>query len=459
MDLRSLYQALPAPLRTIVASARGYQLRWRRYGADTERVMREAADREHWSADRWRAWQGERLARVLHRAATRVPYYREHWARRRAGGDRASWELLAHWPLLSKEDVRRAPHAFVADDRDPRWMVPEYTSGTTGKPLRMWFSREAVRSWYALYEARVNGWSGVARNTRWANIGGQQVVRFDQDRPPFWVWNAGLRQLYMSSYHLSPAFAGAYLNALATYEIEYLLGYSSSLHSLAQFALEAGVACAPLVAITSNAEPLHAAQRDAIRRAFGTPVRETYGMSEIVCAAGECAHGTLHLWPEVGVLEVCAEDRDAAVAPGEVGRFVCTGLINLDMPLIRYVVGDRGALAPERSCACGRTLPVLAGVEGRTDDVLVTADGRRIGRLDPVFKAELQIREAQIIQETLTRIRVLIAPAPGYGPADAAAVTRGLRDRMGDVEVVIETVEAIPRTANGKLRAVINRLG
>lgn len=459
MNLKSFYQALPAPLRTVVASARGYQLRWWRYGPETERAVQDAADRERWSAGRWQAWQAERLARVLHRAATRVPYYRDHWSRRRMRGDRASWEMLAHWPLVTKDDVRRAPLAFIGDDCDPRRMFHEHTSGTTGTPLRLWFRREAVRSWYALYEARVRGWSGVARSAPWANIGGQQVVGFRQAHPPFWVWNAGLRQLYMSSYHLSRAFAGAYLDALARHDIVYLLGYSSSLHSLAQFALEAGVACPPLRAITSNAEPLHAVQREAIGRAFGTAVRETYGMSEIVCAASECSHGALHLWPEVGMLEVCSDDHDAPVAAGETGRFVCTGLINADMPLIRYVVGDRGALdAPGPACGCERTLPVLAGVDGRSDDVLVTADGRRIGRLDPVFKADLAIREAQIIQETLARLRVLIVPAPGYGPRDAAAVARGLRDRVGDVEVAIELVETIPRSANGKFRAVINRL-
>ena len=87
-------------------------------------------------------------------------------------------------------------------------------------------------------------------------------------------------------------------------------------------------------------------------------------------------------------------EAGAPVPAGTVGDLVCTGLLNADMPLVRYRVGDRGALAPaDEGCRCGRTLPTLATVEGRVDDVLLTPDGRRIGRLDPVFKADLPVRE------------------------------------------------------------------
>jgi phenylacetate-CoA ligase len=130
-----LYHHLPAPARSIAASLRGYYLRSWRYGAETERLVAEALEREHWSPERWKAWQEERLAFVLHRAARHVPYYREQWAARRCHGDRASWEYLENWPILGKEPLRENPIAFVADDCDVRRMFHEHTSGTTGKSL------------------------------------------------------------------------------------------------------------------------------------------------------------------------------------------------------------------------------------------------------------------------------------------------------------------------------------
>jgi phenylacetate-CoA ligase len=97
-------------------------------------------------------------------------------------------------------------------------------------------------------------------------------------------------------------------------------------------------------------------------------------------------------------------------------------------------------------------------VEGRADDMLYTVDGRCVGRLDPVFKGGLPIREAQIIQESFERVRVLYVPARGFSSQTEAAISERVRDRLGHVEVVMEPTTQIPRETNGKFRAVICRL-
>jgi len=207
----------------------------------------------------------------------------------------------------------------------------------------------------------------------------------------------------------------------------------------------------------SNAELLFDHQRQAIGDAFNCPVRETYGMSEIVAAAGECEHDTLHQWPEVGITELLSDD--GAIKPTGTGNLVCTGLLNTDMPLIRYRVGDRATIpAMSRPCKCGRALPVITSIEGRVDDILVTADGRRIGRLDPVFKGPLPVREAQIIQEALDRVRVRYVKAPDYTADAAQSIVNRLRDYVGPMKVLVEEVDFIPRGANGKFRSVICNL-
>jgi phenylacetate-CoA ligase len=97
-------------------------------------------------------------------------------------------------------------------------------------------------------------------------------------------------------------------------------------------------------------------------------------------------------------------------------------------------------------------------VEGRVDDVLYTADGRCIGRLDPVFKTSLPVQEAQIIQETMDRVRVLYVPAPDFTVEAGRSIVERLQARMGPVSVFLEEVAEMPRGANGKFRAVISRV-
>jgi phenylacetate-CoA ligase len=452
----SAYHAMPAWLRSAIASVRGEYLRSWRYSKMTERLAEEALAREYWLPAEWTKWKEKRLSLVLHRAATRVPYYRDHWARRRRLGDRASWEVLGNWPILEKETVRRHGPALISDDCRRSRMFHDHTSGTTGKALDLWFNRATVREWYALFEARCRRWYGVSRFDKWAMIGGQLVIPASQQQAPFWVWNTAFRQLYFSAYHISPRNSKEYIEALRRYEVRYLLGYPSAMHALAREALSQGLIAPKLNVAIANAEPLLPQQREEISEAFHCPVRELYGMTELVSAASECEKGRMHFWPEVGEVEVSKQVGDHYDDRGE---FVCTGLLNADMPLIRYRVGDRGSIPRyNANCECGRTLPVLDVVEGRSDDLLYTRDGRRIGRLDPIFKSRLPVQEAQIIQDSLEIIRVRYVPSEGFSSSDEQSVINRVRERMGAVNVILERVDSIPRTTNGKFRAVICNL-
>ena len=357
-SLLKLYQALPYPLRCLAATARGWQLHSWRYGRETDRLVEAALERETWSTSQWSAWQEERLHGLLQRAVTHVPFYRgDVVGGPVVSGHSFDWSRLENWPVLNKEPLRASPRSFLAEDCNPRKMWCERTSGSTGTPLTLWQSRQTLQSWYALFEGRWRRWYGLSRHDRWAILGGQLVTPVSQANPPYWVWNAGLNQLYLSSYHLSEQSVKDYVRALRNYGVTYIWGYASALTTLARFVLEWGLEVPELRCAISNAEPLYAHQREIISRAFDCRVYDTYGMSEMVCGASECEYGTMHLWPDAGIWEVLDDSNDLPVEPGETGRLICTGLLNTDMPLIRYELGDRVALAEAHAqCPCGTLL-------------------------------------------------------------------------------------------------------
>ena len=445
-----VFRRLPEPLKALAASVHGARLAHRRYGgvgpvAVTERLVDEALERERWDAATWQSWLDQCLGSMLRRAASKVPHYRSGWH-----GEPSS--DLAQWPVLDKDVVRQTPESFVADG-SPK-LYGEATSGTTGTPLRLFRSAAVERQWYALFEARSRRWYGVDRFTPWAILGGRLVVPPERKEPPFWVWNAGLRQLYLSSYHLRPGWIAQAVEEMARRGIQHIYGYPSAVHELARAVLDADPQAGlrlGLKVVVTNAEPLLEIQRRDIEAAFGCPARETWGMAELVAAAGECEYGRLHLWPEVGIVEV-DEEREV----------IATTLIARDQPLIRYRLGDRLAETPptpgESTCRCGRTLPVISGLEGRVDDVLVLPDGRRVGRLDPVFKGDLALREAQIVQQAPSLVVLRYVPADGFDDGCRRRLCRRLADRLGGedlVEIVLEPLDRIPRDANGKFRSVI----
>ena len=445
--LLTLYHRLPAPLRSAAATLRGAYLDRCRHGADSAQLAEEVRERDRWTVAQWKTWREERLAYILHRAATRVPYYRRYWEAQRHRGNRTSWETLANWPLLEKESVRLNPKAFLADDCNPRRMFWEHTSGTTGTPLETWRSRATLGMHFAIKTVRTRGWDGIPDDARWARLGGQVVVPVRQRKPPFWVWNAAMRQLYLSTYHLAPDLVPCYLDALAHYRVTYLAGYPSALQTLAHETVRLGRRDLRMTAVYANAEPVQPEQRDLIAAAFGCPMRESYGMTEGVAGASECPAGRLHQWPEVGLVEVQAD-----------GEFVCTGLLNADMLLIRYRVGDRGRVVQQGEvCPCGRSLPLMGAIDGRTQDMVLTPDGRQAMRMGTVFYG-LPVRQSQIAQERVDLLLVRVAPGPGFTSVHEQEIIDRLRERVGDVRVTVERVDHVPVSGNGKVRHVISKL-
>ncbi len=457
-SLQQFYHALPHGARCAAASLRGYYLRRWRYGAETRGLVDAALARDRWDHDRWQEWRTARLNHILTRAARQVPYYRRYWRDRGKLGDPGWWLQLKHWPVMSKAEIRERPLDFLADDCDPNRMFRYHTSGTSGTPLSLYASRGTLRRRYALYEARIRQWNGVAIRQRWAIMGGQMVVPLRRRKPPYWVHNVGLNQLYMSTFHLVPETAADYVAALKRFGTTHMIVYPSSARVLAAAMLDQDLAPPRLAVVISNAEYLSTANRRLLERAFACPVRNTYGMAEFAAEASECEAGTMHLWPDAGVVEIFRDTIDESGPVGVAGRLIVTGLQNDDMPLIRYDVGDRGRLSEDEAvCACGRNLPVLAALEGRTNDMIVTPDGRHIFWLNPVFY-DVNVAEAQIEQADRHTLIVRFVSTPDYTVTDGDRIRNRLRERVGDITIKLEQLKSIPRGPNGKFQAVISRV-
>ncbi len=452
MSASSLYSRLPAPLQTAAVWWYGWNLQRRRYRGIFHATVEAARRNEGLPPADLAAMQLERLKVMVGHAIERVPHYRD--VARRAGlsvADLRSLDDLRRWPILEKDVVRESAGRLLPDGLRASDLIRIETSGTTGTPLLTYRDLEGERLWFAYFERRIRNWAGVTHRDRWAMLGGRVVVPVTRRRPPFWQYNPFMRQLYMSSYHLAPEFLDHYLEALRAYRPVYLYGYASSCEALARHVLDRGVTDLRFRVVLTSSETLFEHQRRTIERAFGCRVHDSYGSAEMVALATECEAGTLHVSPEVGVVEVLRDGRP--VGEGETGELVCTGLLNRAMPLVRYRTGD-AAVRGAGACPCGRPLPILRRIEGRVDDLLWTRDGRAIGRLDPVFKGVENVVESQIVQEAADRIRVRLVPAARYRDEDGRRIAANLKERMGDVQVTVDIVPRIERV-NGKFRAVI----
>src|SRR5690606_6235502 len=114
----------------------------------------------------------------------------------------------------------------------------------------------------------------------------------------------------------------------------------------------------------------------------------------------------------------------------------------------------------KHACPCGRPGEVFLDVDGRIEDYVVTPDGRWIGRLDHIFKGELDVAEAQIVQTEPSSIEVRIVPRSSIDARARQSLEKEIRMRLGEeIRIDLRLVDAIPREPNGKFRAVKSTVG
>jgi len=452
------YWAAPYWAKCLAASHHARHLNRQRFGPAFDRCLRAVEQRTAWETDQWGAYQSERLRVLVRHAVDHIPYYRALFGESGLKvDDIRGVDDLKRIPALNKVTVREQGLELVDERLNPDTLLNNHTSGTTNTPLRLYWNADVFAATSAYMQVRCFNGAGVRqRQDSFVSLGGHLVAAPRRERPPFWVHNRAWKQLYMSSYHLSPDNLPAYVDALRAFRGECIEGYPSSVYALARFIVDEGLQPIPFRGCVTTAEILFDHQREAIRQAFGCQTHNQYGCAEFVIFAAECADGALHISPDVSIVEVL-DDQDRPVPPGAVGHLVCTALENFVQPLIRYRLGDLAALKVG-SCSCGSPLPALSFVEGRQDAVLITSDGRRIGRLDPVFKGCEGIAAAQIVQETRDEFLIRIVPAPGFSQRDAETVIRNLAARVGRARIRTEQVTEIERTAHGKLQAVVCKL-
>jgi phenylacetate-CoA ligase len=265
-------------------------------------------------------------------------------------------------------------------------------------------------------------------------------------------------QTLFSLYHMSARTLHDYIDAVHERPARYLQGYPSALHLVARALLDAGrpLPKRRLCAVFTSSESLLAFQRRTIEEAFEAPVRDRYGTSELAVSMTACAENNLHVDMEFCIVEVEPEEETNEWVRGPL---LVTGLANDATPFLRYRIGDVGTRS-KRPCPCGRAGDVFLAVDGRLEDYAITPDGRWIGRLDHIFKDQLDVAEAQILQETPAAIEVLVVPRPSWNDAAARGLLKEIRSRLGDeIRVDLRLTEEIPREPNGKFRAVKSKVG
>lgn len=435
-----------------------------RAGARLEEFLRlETA-----APDDLRALQRERTDRLLRFAVQNVPYYRARCALHE--------QLhLEDFPILTKTAVRdhfrdlMSPEVNAGYEGGRRvgysWIEVK-TGGSTGQPTTV------------VHDARMRDYGRAAR------LYSQRLCGFPFGTPYFRLWgsmqeinqmrdSAACRltrllagERLFNAFRMSEARMREYLASMERSRVRHMMAYVDCAAELARFAREKRISVRPLQSLMACAGTVTPDCRGLIESVFGCKLHNKYGSRECTDMACECRHGRMHIYANHVLLEV-VDEQGRAVQPGTAGRILVTLLNNHSFPMIRYEIGDVGALG-EGSCPCGSPFPILERVEGRASEFLRTPAGAYVSPVyvrhlvgvvyNPGFVGRFQIVQREFTQFDLN-LEVLGDTSDGQLESLGGRIEHDLAAVFGQAcSVRARRVARIPESASGKFLYVVSQV-
>ncbi|GAB5555127.1 MAG: phenylacetate--CoA ligase family protein [Saprospiraceae bacterium] len=450
----------PFWFQNLAISVFGYFWKKRRFGKKFDAEVKKFIDRENFTSDQWKAYQTRELRKIVVSAFDNVPFYTEKYTK--AGLTRLdlmniTLDTISKIPPLEKEELRNFGKSTLLSNKLDKSGRFYSSSGSTGKPVSIFLSKKSHQFWTAGYEARVKNWAGVSKAMRRGMIGGRRILPKADSSGPYYRWNYFEKMVYFSAYHISAKTAADYVSGIRKYKLDFMMGYAMSNYLLANFIIQENLEVPKLKAVITSSEKLTDEMRSVYKKAYGCETYDTWSGVEAVAQISECEKHTLHESPDIGIIEVLDENGNQ-VLPGEMGEAYCTSLYNFDQPLIRYRCGDQLRVS-NKDCECGRSLRTFEEISGRIEDIIEGKDGRKMVRFHGVFIDLEDVIEAQVIQFSLEEIEIKVVSSKEIlSEKSIATMINRMQSQLGDIKVIINQVDGIPRGPNGKFKAVISKL-
>ena len=361
-------------------------------------------------------------------------------------------------PILTKQQIREHTKDMISEGYRVEDLMKFKTGGSTGKSLELYITEECseLRNSCARRHDRWTGWEvGEPTAAVWGN---PELPGDFKSKLRAWLLDP---KIYLDTMNITDSAIMQFAKDWQRVKPTLLYGHAHSIYILAEYVLRLGIDVIHPRGIISTSMMLMPHERKIIEDVFGIKVFDRYGCEEVSLIASECEeHHGMHLNIEHLYIEFIKDDGSYA-NPGEPGKIIVTDLMNHAMPFLRYQVEDIG-VPIQGSCPCGRGLPLMKEVIGRTADFLIKKDGAKVAGVSLIENTLTKIAgigQMQIVQETLDKITLNIVKGSGYTIASGQALKQYFLDLFGnDITIDLVTTDEIKPEASGKYRFSICRI-
>jgi phenylacetate-CoA ligase len=425
---------------------------------NTLAIRKAMDDSQWWSSGKLEECRLDRLRSLLLKVGKNVPYYRDCFASLGfKPKEITSLADLQKLPFLTKGVIRSQGDRMKSDIAEG--LARFNTGGSSGEPLIFFIGNERVSHDVAAKWRATRWWDvdiGDPEIVVWGSpieLGAQDKVRAIRDKI--------MRTELMPAFQMNETNLDQFVARIREYRPKILFGYPSAISHIAHHAKKRGIPLNDLgvKVVFCTSERLYDHQREAISSAFACPVANGYGGRDAGFISHECPAGGMHITAEDIIVEII--DENGNIQPtGVAGEIVITHLATSDFPFIRYRTGDIGILSSEK-CTCGRGLPLLQEIQGRSTDFVVAADGTVMHGLALIYilRDLPAVNEFKVIQESIELTQVFLVTEASFDKKLIQTIVQEFRKRLGkSVTINVNIGNSIPAEKSGKHRYIVSKV-
>lgn len=422
---------------------------------NTHVYLAEYTRSQFFSAEKLEQLQLAKLNQLLDHCWRTVPFLREFWS---STGllhrPLANIKELESYPVLTKPLMTENFDRMISDEWRGQ-ILRKQTGGSSGTPFEFGYTMESYARRTAMMW-RCYAWGGADIGTKTAYLWGTGQR---QTGPGVWkdrLYHYAFNRRFLNVFAMHENNIESFVQQIVDYRPRAVIGYVAPVLLVARWLNARGRQLRGIDGVLTGAEMLFEPERREIGKAFGAPVTNTYGSREFMLMASECEkHEGLHVNSDHLVLEVV--DSDSRNVSGASGDILVTDLHNYGMPFVRYRNGDR-ATRSDHPCSCGRALPLLASVDGRILETILTPDGSIVpgAFFVAVMLGWQQVKQYLFVQTAPDELEVqLVADSP-LAAEHMESIRSKVQSRMGErMRVTVRQLKEIPPSRSGKRRVSI----
>jgi len=443
-----IYKKSPIWLQNLIISFYGLILYRKRYGKEYFVKFKHFINKDYSSYTNELKTQEEKFLSFLDHANKNSPFYKKLYQNIDLAKIK-SIKDITKLPIVAKEQLRANVQDIYAISEKEGYAA--FTGGTTGKSLKVLFTKEDINTRMAYLDA-FKYRLGIENplKVKKATFSGKSIV-YGNPNKIFWRNNYAYNQRLYSTFHLNEENLPHYIKNFNNYRPEVLNGFVSALYEVAKYVKRKNIFIHSPKAIFTTSETLLEEHRAIFKEVFKCNVYDQYASSEGAPFITECLEGNLHYNIDTGIIETDA-----------MNNMIVTSFTTHGTPLIRYNIEDVIHFK-EGFCNCGLAHPLVKNIEGRKVDFLYNSKKEKVSlsHLADVIKGNPNsIIKMQFIQNNINTIDLkMVVDKNLFVSKHQEMIVKELKYRFDEnMDFNISIVNDIPREKSGKYSLIKNNI-